>query len=471
VFSCYLKSYDGISSYDIHLVGADGATGSTITVTPTWTRFSITANGTGGNVLFAIGLRGASSPANSNTADILAWGAQVEQRSAVSSYQPTTYQPITNYQPTLLTASANVARFDHDPVTNESLGLLIEEQRTNLQKYSEDFSNGIWQKALATVTVNQMIAPDGTLTGDKLVEDTTTNIHITNSQPLTFGASTYTASVYAKQAGRQYVAVQIYVNGTSSRYTVLVDLSDGSFVASNNVGSPTNTSYSIISVGNGWYRISVTATQTSTSLAGIGVGASNSATPSYSSGLPVYTGDGYSGIYIWGAQLEAGAFPTSYIKTEASQVTRSADSASMTGANFSSWYRADEGSVYVESEGAGGGANFSIGISAERLVSYASTSTTWFIIANGSTQVNLSIGQYIKNEYSKIAGVYKTNDFAASLNSGNVGVDASGLLPLGSNKLTIGSDYFPNAFLNGHIKKISYFPARLSNEELQEMTS
>jgi hypothetical protein len=66
--------------------------------------------------------------------------------------------------------------------------------------------------------------------------------------------------------------------------------------------------------------------------------------------MELYTGDGYSGIYIWGAQLEAGAFPTSYIKTEASQVTRSADSASMTGTNFSEWYRQDEGTVYVCSQ-------------------------------------------------------------------------------------------------------------------------
>jgi hypothetical protein len=104
------------------------------------------------------------------TKGLFIWGAQFEQRSAVTAYTPTTTQPITNYIPVLQTASANVARFDHNPVTGESLGLLVEEQRTNLLLRSEEFDNAYWLKSNATITSNTVIAPDGTLTGDKLVE-------------------------------------------------------------------------------------------------------------------------------------------------------------------------------------------------------------------------------------------------------------------------------------------------------------
>ena len=71
----------------------------------------------------------------------------------------------------LSTAAINAPRFDYDPVTLESVGLLIEESRTNLLTYSEQFDNAVWTKSNASITANAIIAPDGTLTADKLVED------------------------------------------------------------------------------------------------------------------------------------------------------------------------------------------------------------------------------------------------------------------------------------------------------------
>ena len=67
------------------------------------------------------------------------------------------------------TAVADAPRFDHDPVTGESLGLLIEEERTNLFTYSEEFDDATWLKSNATVTANDAVAPDGTSTADKLI--------------------------------------------------------------------------------------------------------------------------------------------------------------------------------------------------------------------------------------------------------------------------------------------------------------
>jgi hypothetical protein len=85
-FSLYLRSFDGVSSYNMHIVGADGAT-TNIVVTGAWQRFTVTANGPGGSVGYAVGLRGGQTPANSNTADVLAWGAQLETGSTATAFQ------------------------------------------------------------------------------------------------------------------------------------------------------------------------------------------------------------------------------------------------------------------------------------------------------------------------------------------------------------------------------------------------
>jgi hypothetical protein len=238
------------------------------------------------------------------TKGLFLWGAQFEQGSAVTAYTPTTTQPITNYIPVLQTASANVARFDHNPVTGESLGLLVEEQRTNLLLRSEEFDNAYWLKSNATITSNTVIAPDGTLTGDKLVENTANATHFiySGSQAFVSGTS-YTLSVYAKKGERQYLVLQLPSAAFPSSSNATFDLDSATFNLG--AGSPTA---SITDVGNGVYRCSITKTATSSASSN---GAFIYVTNSASATINAYTGDGYSGIYIWGAQLEAGAFPTS----------------------------------------------------------------------------------------------------------------------------------------------------------------
>ena len=230
------------------------------------------------------------------------------------------------------TAPANTPRIDFDPVTGKSLGLLIEEQRTNLLKYSEQFDNAAWTQTRTTIAANTIVAPDGTLTGDKLVEDTTaSSSHILRSTSATFAAGTaYTFSFFVKAAERSHTFFQFRIAAFTSNLGVVFDIANTAILS--NAASAWATA-SIVDVGNGWRRISVTATATANYTG-------NDAFYLYvmQDGITTaYTGNGTSGVYIWGAQLESGAFPTSYIKTEASQVTRAADSASMSGANFSSW--------------------------------------------------------------------------------------------------------------------------------------
>ena len=233
------------------------------------------------------------------------WGAQLEQRSSVTAYTPTTTQAITNYVPVLLTAASGVARFDHNPTTGESLGLLVEEQRTNLVTYSEQFDNAAWTKAAASITADAVVSPDGTVDADALIEDTANASHTVNQGNVTTSTTTAsTLSFYAKAAGRSVIQVRYGVQALTNRGQGNVDLLTGATALVQNVGTATGTTLTATFVGNGWYRVAITtnpndaaATQMRVTiiLGNVAVGSMTGA---------AYTGDGYSGIYIWGAQLE-----------------------------------------------------------------------------------------------------------------------------------------------------------------------
>ena len=225
------------------------------------------------------------------TETVFLWGAQLEQRSAVTDYTPTTTQPITNYIPALQTAASGVARFDHNPITGESLGLLVEEQRSNELTYSEDFADASWTKTRSTIGSNTIIAPDGTLTGDKLIDTTDNDTHIV-SKSITTTAVARTFSVFAKQGGRTHLTMTITDSGSTAR-TTYFNLSTGA------VGTTgTGITASIVNVGNGWYRCIVTI---ATALAGTNPHTLGTATADNTNS---YAGNGFDGVFIWGAQAE-----------------------------------------------------------------------------------------------------------------------------------------------------------------------
>lgn len=394
------------------------------------------------------------------------WGFQAEQRSFLTAYTPTTTSAITNYIPALQTAPANIARFDHDPITGESKGLLIEESRTNLLTYSSDFGNAAWPKSNATVQTDAVVAPDGTLTADKLVANTSTGYHALVNSTATVASQTYTLSIYAK-AG-EYGYLNISPAGPYSYQ--LFNLINGT------VGALASgfVSASITPAGNGWYRCFATYVATGTANSpGFYMGNTSSSTPSY-------TGDGYSGIYIWGAQLEAGAFPTSYIPTTSAQVTRAADAASMTGTNFSSWYRASEWTLMAEAScanpsgvsGSAGGLFNIPGGGTDRISAFvgASGSARYESVVSGGVPFGLntiaaSAGVFYKNVFA-----YQVDNFAMSTNGGAPSIDLSGVVMSGAIEFQLGK-VFNAGQLNGHIRRIAYYPKRLTNAQLQALTA
>jgi len=215
----------------------------------------------------------------------------------------------------------------------------------------------------------------------------------------------------------------------------------------------------IENVGNGVYRCSVIGTP--------------STLINFTFTAPTTTGD----CYIWGAQLEAGAFPTSYIKTEASQVTRSADSASMTGANFSDWFNNSQGTMFADFRFNGlisFPEIFSIGSSSTNFMSISKNSGNFLrgeIVTNGSTVVNTPISVITTaNTNYKMSMAYAVNSVAVTAH-GVTQVDADCTIPVATTAAIGNRVLSTTSNINGTIKKLSYYPQRLTNTQLQALTS
>ena len=399
------------------------------------------------------------------TSGVFLWGAQLEQRSTVTAYQVTTTQPVTNYIPVLETAASGVARFDHNPTTFESLGLLIEEQRTNLLTYSEQFDNAAWVKLDATATANTIIAPDGTLTGDQITGNGTTNPHFIRQTISATGSTIHTFSLYLKQGTERYAYLVLLGRSVTDDNgdVAWIDLQTGTISTSTGSG----TSATITLVGNGWYRVTMpTSAYPSSAQIEARVGVT-----SVSGGQATLV-SGY--IFAWGAQLEAGAFSTSYIPTVASQVTRAADAASMTGTNFSSWYNQAQGTLYVDAKKADFAglriAAVNDNTANNRMDIIFDGNEKAIVITNNVLQAQLNPTNLFANQYNKAAFSYQSNLVSMSLNNSIVVTDTSNVIPV-VDRLFIGSRDGVSFFINGTIKKVSYYPIRLSDANLQALTT
>ena len=440
-----------------------------------WYRLTITITGGSTNSTVSCSITNTGTPGGlpsyvGTGQTIYIWGGQLEQRSSVTAYTPTT-TAITNYIPVLLSAANNTPRFDHNPNTGQSLGLLVEQQSTNLLTYSDQFNNAVWVATRATINSNVIIAPDGTLTGDKIYEDTSTNTHVV-SQSVTLANATYTASAYLKAGERTFASFQMS-DLTTGGAIIFVNLSTGVIVSSTATGSWSAASSTITSVGNGWYKVTTTGTKGAGTIVAVQI------LPASSGSIVNYTGDGYSGIYIWGAQLEATAFPTSYIPTVATTMTRIIDSAVMTGTNFSSWFNQGQYTMYAEgysscpSPNASSMALFCVNGAITQNSSnlgHVGTSPVSNFYNSGVLQGNFTgTGTWNLATNNKIALAINTNDSSGAINGVVASSITSNLMPSGLNYLYIGS-YSAQTF-NGTIKRILCYPARLTNTQIQALTT
>lgn len=380
-------------------------------------------------------------------------------------------------------ASDHEARFEKD-------GLLIEESRTNSITYSFDLGNtgtGGWYTDINKGGLNgasnknyfvtqsnttDTLAPDGTYTATKLSAPGT----ILNPDA-TPGISEFDAAIHLVSKVSAGTGVSSFYIKDPSNFANGLNkigiMSGGKFNPSkgyasfdlvNNQVSTANTASDakIKAVGNGWYRISCVTGEGGA----WGFNAWNALT---------------SDLYIWGAQLEAGSFPTSYIPTSGSTVTRAADRPSVTGTNFSSWYNHNEGSFVAKVNDFGGTPpQFKIIFEGAKVNKYADFSlqisnleprfTTLYTFTNGT----ISLGSLPSNDTSfKMAGSYSSLGTAAVLNGGVVGTTGTtGVVDTNILSVDIGHRAYVNDHhLNGHISRLSYYTRRLSDSELQTITS
>jgi hypothetical protein len=356
--------------------------------------------------------------------------------------------------------NADLPRFDYDPITLACRGLLVEELRANLAVYSEEFIIGSgWGFTNANRVVAAVSAPNGAASVIKLEETAVSGIHAAGTTIGTVAVGdVYTASIFAQAAER--TLVWITSQAEPFRYFNL---------ANGTASSPANST--ITNLGGGWYRCTTTFTKTNTN------GTFNFGTAT-STSTPVHLGVAGSGVYFWGAQIEAGAFATSYIPTTTTALTRNADVATMTGTNFSDWYNATEGAIQAE---------FSfVGYSTanrDRIVSISnSTGTSEIVILQQTTNgygrfevVNSGSNQalldcinttMVAGTTYKICGAYKANSFVASGSLGSQATDSSGTVPT-VDRMCIGGfvDGTATLVFSGHMRKINYWPQRITNNE------
>ncbi|MBE2191730.1 MAG: hypothetical protein IAE63_06075 [Alphaproteobacteria bacterium] len=359
---------------------------------------------------------------------------------------------------TLQTASANQPRFDHDPVTHAPNGVLIEESRTNFLKRSSEFDNATWIKqANCTLTSNTTIAPDGTLTADTYSSNGVSPNGLYQTTATTAN-TTYTATIYVKYISGRWFRFMAY-NGTSNQYRVWFDLQNGIMGTAQSNGTATFYNASMLNIGNGWYRISVTGsitTGTTYTQLNAQIGDGNTTTA---------VGD----AYIWGAQLEQGAFPTSYIPTTAASVTREADNLNIPTA---SWYNQNAGSffndiswqsstgslypTFFRVDGAGGNKwhayyNQSGGNIAVDGFTNGVSQGAWGVASSTSGTAKISAAQELNNANAAFNGTIKTLDTIWS--------------PPNVSQLNL---YGSNA--NKWFGKIKYYPIRTSDAQLQLLT-
>ncbi len=374
---------------------------------------------------------------------------------------------------TLQTAAANAPRFDYDPVTHAAKGILIEGSRTNHLSKSHQFDDAAWTKSFATVIQNAAIAPDGTLAADMLVASIDSNNHGVSVSNFSVSAgSQWSTSIYAKAAGNNYAYLWLD-NGGGFGITLECHLSTG-VIRNTRVSTMyyTNVSTSCTDVGNGWWRMAVSAT---TSLTSIQTRFYISPTSWVSSnfGTPISAGDGVSGAYIWGAQLEQGAFPTTYIPTTTAPLARMAD---VLRISTSGWLNSSEGTLYavshkmsdafagIASIDDGGSTNVS-----HHLYQPSGTALVAETINAGTTRQigpqTVALGAQNKSAFSA-----KLSSFALSSN-GQVPLLSGAVQGLPAvSWLYVGVDRWHGNYINGYIRGLKYYPTRLSDTQLQLLT-
>jgi hypothetical protein len=374
-------------------------------------------------------------------------------------------------------ASTDTPRFDHDPTTGESLGLLVEESRVTYNTYTEDPTQ--WNTTNMVATGNSVTLPTGEVSTTIEYKGETTDANNKFIRPTVSGSAitagdTWTYSGFYKKGvtnGERYVFITLQNNTASEGTGRLFDFDTGTWQSSQNLNSVTDVDSGYEEYPNGWYRIWMSCTFPSAS----GAVQTFTRLNANSTSIPYDTS-----FSLWGAQLEKASFMTSYIPNDTgSTKTRNADNVTITGTNFSDWYNQDEGTVYVSQKLKAvqdtsrnnlvylinGGANndyfYNTNIGNQHIFVFGDGGTNYSRFAESADSTDSKIawaydvsGDDFKPYYNGIEATTETNSNTPSATSHNQ-------LELGA---TAGAKY------SGNIKRLTYWPQRLQNSTLQSIT-
>lgn len=353
----------------------------------------------------------------------------------------------------------DVPRLDYSDGSCASL--LLEPQSTNLVTYSEAIGSNGFNVIGTSIQSNVTTSPDGTTNADLHKEDSSNGSHFMYKDLNLSSGQTYAISVFAKSNGtNRNLRFGDGGVGWSSGFNVNFDLTNGS----------ADSGGVIESYGNGWYRCSVVGTTNATTSRLIIYNLLNTATS--------YQGNGTSGVYLYGLQIEQGSYPTSYIPTSGATATRTADVCNNAGT--SATFNSTEGVLFFEAAALADdltnrGLALSDGTSNNACrIYYANSSNNIRFLFNvgGAAQVIKSVNLTDITDYNKIAFSYKQDDFKIYINGVKVEEDTSGSVPSANtfSKLSFDRGYGGENFY-GKCKQLIVFNEELSDSELATLTT
>ena len=346
--------------------------------------------------------------------------------------------------------ASGIPRLDY-PIGGGCPALLVEPSGTNLVLQSENFTT-TWLTLSATVSGNVAVAPDGALTADLITTSATGN-NIRQS-PTVVSGTTYTFSCYIKNGDSNNVSL---VMTTAAFPASVVNFNLVSGTASGTTGAPT---FRIDNVGNDWYRCSMSVTATSSAAGACRIQSASA--------------NAVSTFYVWGAQLETGSVATSYIPTTTASATRNADVISVSGA-VSGCIGQTEGTIYAEVDISAFVTGkrlveLSNGSAANRMVISVQGSLIQFLVQNASsTQATIDSATLSTGRF-KVAAAYASNDFVFYVNGVKAGEDFIGTVPT-LNQINIGGTWNSILQFNDHIRAAALYTTRLTNAQLQALTT
>ena len=350
----------------------------------------------------------------------------------------------------------------------ECPSLLLEGTSTNLQIRSEEFDNASWLKTNITVTANDTISPDGTENADKLQRTSTAASYIYNAITIGYGAKTYTNSIFVKKGEGSFLAIR--ARGSGSWVDLRFNFSTKQIISYTETSTFTAISSKVEEFNNGWFRIYFTYT----------TDGYNSITHSYS---PRFTeGDiddtdtnNIANCFIWGSQVEHQLYGSSYIKTEASTVSRALDICKNGG--DAELFDIKEGTFFIDVTPFKAGTNHRITLSnnttnEEIIFYFLSNNTSVTVISEHSGSTQFSHSENITfDTKNKLAFTFKNNEFKLYVNGNLVYTDTSGNIPTGLNSLHFAGNNGGFDYFQGKVHDTRVYNRILTETEAKELTT